>query len=181
MDAMDTTEQEIKQLFQKDRKTIFEPSSQTLAHVLRAIHSQPELKKAKSKTAIWMASATLSLAIVAGLAWTVINQGHAAQLGSHVMVRMDFQNMGKSSDIIKGEIELPNGVEFYSQQFPEIKDQRKLEFDAEGVFAQGQFPFLVRTTEKGVQEIKVKFYNSQNQVVAERSYKINVKGEGVTL
>jgi|SRR5579885_3196532 len=67
------------------------------------------------------------------------------------------------------EINLPEGVQFFSKSYPELASRRVLLLEKP---AGSSLPIVVRSADSGVRDVKVKFLDSEKRVVAMRTLRI---------
>ena len=70
-------------------------------------------------------------------------------------------------------IELPNGVSFYSNRYPELSEKRSLELAWQG---SEDFPFVIKSSLVGTQKVKVKFFGKDSKIIFERELNIRFNG-----
>lgn len=92
------------------------------------------------------------------------------------VVKMDLKDLKMGTS--HAQVELSDGVHFYSQKFPEIKNKNQLDFDWKNQSAPSTLPIVVRSEAGGNQFVRVKFFNDQDQLVSERVLKIQFQAAG---
>lgn len=75
-------------------------------------------------------------------------------------------------NIVEAEIELPEGVSFYSKSYPELKEKRSLRIAWDAQTEQSVLPFVIQGAASGQKLVKVRFFDSNNQAVSERELNI---------
>jgi len=100
--------------------------------------------------------------------------GFRAAIDTPFVVRVDVEEL-KAYQIARAEIELPHGVFFYSQKYPEIQDQRSLALAWNAEINNTQLPFIIRSSETGSKIVTVRFFDFEGRIVATRELKINFK------
>ena len=75
-----------------------------------------------------------------------------------------------SLEVDSAEIFLPEGRQFYSTRFENVKNLRRLRLPVRDV--EGQFPVVIVGVESGTREIKVHFKNRFGELLEERFFQI---------
>jgi len=86
------------------------------------------------------------------------------------VVKMDLNDLKLGTS--HAQVELSDGVHFYSQKFPELRNRNQLDIDWTNQAAPESLPIVVRAEAGGNQFVRVKFFNDQDQLVSERVLKI---------
>lgn len=86
------------------------------------------------------------------------------------VVKMDLKDLKIAAS--RAQVELSEGVRFYSQRFPDIKNKNQIDIDWKNQSAPSTLPIVVRSETGGNQYVHVKFFNDQDQLVSERVLKI---------
>ncbi|MEQ1877154.1 MAG: hypothetical protein ABL958_10940 [Bdellovibrionia bacterium] len=139
-----------------------------------------ELRDRKSRTqsvSLWkrVAVACSAMAAVA-LIWTSMSKSTAfeAVVNQPYVVKVEMAELQKEL-IATAEIALPDGVTFYSENYPELREKRNLELAWNGDLKQAVLPFVINGGHKGLKEVKVRFFSADKKVVAERVLKIDFR------
>jgi hypothetical protein len=164
-------EGEAKGLFNKARAISLEAPPYMQTRILAELR---ERQSRSWKLSLWRRLAVSCAAFGMGLLiWVSAFQSsgifEAVALKPHV-VRVEIKDL--ESELLAGaEISLPEGVSFYSEAFPELKEKRTLEL----AWEKGQkpfIPFVIQGDQTGIKEIKVKFLDSNRSVIAEKILKV---------
>jgi hypothetical protein len=123
-------------------------------------------------------SAALGVGLAAVLAWNValLNRSESnftAPLGEVMVVRVETL---KNFEIAQARILLPDGVEFSSQDFPQIRERRSLTLQWKKEFSGDVLPVLVRGTSAGERTVIVQFLDLNQEIISERRISIHFKG-----
>jgi hypothetical protein len=167
---------ELKQVFDGLRALPIEADPYLDTRVLAQLR---ERKRSGHSLAWWRrlaigSSAVSAVALALLVVWFVRGTTYEAFVDQPFVVRIELKDLNQDK-IAKARIELPEGVYFDIEQYPELKDQKTLTLhwtkrDSE------VFPFVLSATEAGVKTVKVKFFNDRDDVVAERIFNLKLKG-----
>ena len=164
----------IEELFRAASRDLSGPSPYLKTRVLARLRE----KKSKSLLSRWkwfaILSTACSLLLLAGF-FLHTRSDFSAQLGQPVLVKVEMENI-KDSQIAFAEIVLPEGVHFYSSQFPEMNDKRSLTLSWNPSLANGKLPFVVKSTVSGGRQIHVLLKGADNQVLGDKILRIDFKG-----
>jgi hypothetical protein len=116
--------------------------------------------------------------LAAVLAWNVAllnrsGSNFTAPLGEVMVVRVETL---KNFEIAQARILLPDGVEFSSQDFPQIRERRSLTLQWKKEFSGDVLPVLVRGTSAGERTVIVQFLDSNQEIISERRISIHFQG-----
>lgn len=127
----------------------------------------------------WAAGAAFSVAAVALGTFSFLTRdaGYQAVADQPVAVRVDMKEF-KSKGISHARVELSKNIHFYSQKFPEVRAKESLELSWKDGLLPSTLPIVVESNEKGTRTVRVKFFNDENRVVAERVLKIRFGAAG---
>ncbi len=120
-------------------------------------------------------SAFSALAVALLVVWFVRGTTYEAFVDQPFVVRIELKDLNQEK-IAKARIELPPGVRFDIEQYPELKDAKTLTLHWTKQDSTGVFPFVLSATEAGLKTVKVKFFNAKDDVVAERVFNLRLKG-----
>jgi hypothetical protein len=172
---MDINEQEnrIKALFEQARGLTYEPSPYLETRVLAELR---ERKHRHSSLLFWkqvaLAASTACLALFIYVTFFTGNGAYNAQVNQAVAVRIELVKT-LSSEIALAQIDLPEGVRFYSRRHPELQDQRQLTVAWESLKGKSHLPFVVKADTAGIRTVRVSFYDRNHVVVTTKTLKIN--------
>jgi hypothetical protein len=160
--------------------------------VLRNIESQAQEKKSSStwfngffqqfKLAPSLAVACLTLAF----SFLLFNsnkifqeqtpQQPAFNVGQAYVIRVDIRPL-PNENIAYAEITLPDeNVQFASLKFDDIKTQKKLVVNWEGMLEKQYMPIVVQATKSGSSKVIVNFYDSDRNLVTSKEVSLYFKG-----
>ncbi len=97
-----------------------------------------------------------------------------AGLDRPLLIRVEIpteQDLSKSEATFFAMVELPEGMEFYSGRFPEIRNQRSLRVDLASL-SEKDFPVLVKGTSLGKREVTVRFFDQSQRQIAVQKVKL---------
>jgi hypothetical protein len=160
--------------FAQARQMDLQPSPYMKTRILAELRDR---KSRTSRVSLWKrvaASATAMMAIA--LIWMSTSKSTAfeAVVNQPYVVKVEMAEL--QTELIAGaEIALPDGVTFFSENYPELKEKRNLELAWNGNLKQSVLPFVINGGRKGLKEVKVRFFGADRKVVAERVLKIDFK------
>ena len=106
--------------------------------------------------------------------WVFQNPTYEAHIGQAFLVRIELKDL-KKYQISEARIELPAGVQFYSEMYPELENQTSLVLNLQDTPSATYIPFIVKASEMGTKALQVKFFNQNRESVATRELKIKFK------
>jgi hypothetical protein len=173
---------ELKQVFEGLRQLPHEADPYLETRVLAQLR---ERRKQGSSLIWWKrlaigTSSFSALAVALLVVWFVRGTTYEAFVDQPFVVRIELKDLNQDK-IAKARIELPAGVHFDIEQYPELKDQKTLTLHWTKQDASSVFPFVLSATEAGVKTVKVKFFNDRDDVVAERVFNLKLKGSAPKL
>ena len=126
----------------------------------------------------WALGLGAACCVVVSIAF--FSSGHGIDLragvGTPHVVRVELENLDKAL-VANAEIVLPDGVFFYSESFPGIRDRRELKFAWADGKSPHNLPFVIKSDSPGVHLVRVLFRDGNGAVVGERVLKIEFSGE----
>lgn len=175
-DRSEQLEMEVKTLLRGLRQEKLEPSPYLKTRVMAQVReaSVPRLSLSALFRGVAVAS-TLVIAAVVGL-WQFSSPDESFQASAHqpVAVRLDIKDL-QNQKISRASVELPKGVQFFSKRFPKIQEQDvlQLSFNEEQANPMpAALPIVIQAGEAGMKSVKVRFFNQDNRMVAEKTLKI---------
>lgn len=167
------TEERVRQIFRSDERAEFKPSQ------LLEVKVMAELDRLDSEVSKkrWKWFAILSPVAVSALFLIFLNfqEPHFnVSVNRQVVVKLEVGDV-KSLPIAYAEIDLPEGVEFYSERNPEIIKERSLMLAWESVVKNSHLPFVVKSSSGGMKRINIRFFDDMMNLVSEKSLKINFR------
>lgn len=149
------------------------PASPYLA--TRVLARSRELANAKRKLRLWQALSfglvTAGLLVLFVLPKFSSDQKLEAQVNKPQVVMVKMQEAGPAA-IASAEIALPEGVFFFSETIPGLKEKRELKVAWSRAAEKPYFPFVVRAEEAGTKVVTVRFRDSAGYIVTERAISI---------
>ncbi len=167
-------------VFKRDHKVIYEPSPEVLAHTMtqvsKAKRKNPQHRN-QYRSVMAFASASLAVAVIVTLSLTnTKNSIPSFNASTNQVVKITVQMEAlPEAQIASVEISLPDGVKFYSNKYPELMEKQKLELAFDEDLKKAQLPFFIKADKSGHREVKVRFLDSNHNLVAERSYNFDFK------
>ncbi len=106
---------------------------------------------------------------------------HHASTHENLSVQIDIQDLQQelmANQVKYARIDLPDGVEFVSERFPEIKHRRSLVVKWSNENLPSEIPFLVKGTQTGSKILTVHFFGEGDRKVSTRKMKVRFHGAG---
>lgn len=163
-------EKQSQEIFRKGMKEI--PLSPFAAQrVMHILHS--EEKRARQTSFWWKIFAVASggVGVVTSVILFMATPQLSAIMGVPILMEVSLRS-ADSYEIAMTEIQLPPGVTFYSQIYPELNKQKKLQVPTKLTGTQYQLPVVIRSQIEGAKEILVRFMDANGRLVEEK--KINI-------
>jgi hypothetical protein len=160
--------------FNEARRIGMEPSPYLRTRILAELRERNS-RKSTINLWRWVASGCFTMAMGL-LIWTSVMKHPAFEAAVHqpYVVRVEMAEL--QTELIAGaEISLPDGVYFYSEAIPDLKEKRVLDLAWNARLNKPVLPFVIKGEGKGFRQVKVKFFNSAREVVAERTLTIEFK------
>jgi hypothetical protein len=165
-------ETQLKKLFARARELPVPQDPFLKTRVLGGYRSKAgKIEKSFAWKWLALASSALSLSLVAWIYISSQSQIYKAAMNEAVVVRVEVQDLQKMQ-IARADIELPEGVHFYSQAHPELSAERSLSVAWNGAANQTKFPFVIKSEASGKKMVHVSFFDSHNKLVATRDLEI---------
>lgn len=158
-----------EEIFKTVKDSYFEGSPYMKTRVLAVMREQQRNRK---KVFFWQkvagAISMAALAVVLVVANLDSPKYFDANMQEALAVRLPLEEF-KGHKVAYAEIELDNGVEFYSQSFPEISEQVRLNVDWNKIVANNYIlPIVVKGMEPGTKVVRVKFMDENQNMVDEK-------------
>lgn len=166
----------LEKVYQSLRQLPYEASPHLETRVLALMRERKAPRQALTwwKSLAIGASAFSVLAVAVMGYWMFRGTTYEAFVDQPFVVRIELKTLDQSQ-IAKARIELPEGVFFDIDEFPELREQRVLSLRWTKRDT-GVFPFVLSASEAGLKTITVRFLNDRDDVVAERVFSIRLKG-----
>jgi len=141
--------------------------------ILAELRERQGKRKLNFWKALAFASPALSLALVAGFWYAGLQNSanYSAHVGDHVLVRVEVEQL-KDQGVRFAEIELPAGVSFYSERYPELKERRTVVLAWNDQMDVSHLPVVIQSQAAGAKQIKIRFQDSEHHTVKERQVTI---------
>ena len=89
------------------------------------------------------------------------------------VIHVDFGNEKLTGAMI-AEVELPDGVKFFSKAHPEVSKLTSMRMDIPDVIeGRSRLPFVVTADRPGIAHLKIRIMDENNQLVRERVISVN--------
>ena len=143
-----------------------------------------EREQKRKSVFIWKLVSGFSVTACAVLAITLINQPSTdskAMADNPYVIHMDF-NSGDLKSVTSAEIYLPEKVHFVSGGSQDLKDRKILRLPLKvGQAGRTRLPFVVSSSEIGMQILRVRLYDDNGDLLKEKDLKIRfAKNQGPT-
>jgi hypothetical protein len=96
--------------------------------------------------------------------------------GSPFALRVEVTELPEAA-VAAVEVEVPEGLHFYSARHPEISDQKILRIAFNSDRKMG-IPFILKSDREGAARVKVRFWDTKNSLLAEREIEVKIMGGG---
>lgn len=158
----------------KDLKT--GPSPFLATRVLAELKERRLNRRLRFWKIFGVVSPAMSLALLL-LVWAQLDSQvtmYDAKVGSPYVVRIEMAELDPRK-IAQAEIILPEGVHFFSEKYPEIREKRQLSLQWNGQFEQAHFPFVITGKRDGTKKVKVRFYGEDRKLIMEKDLNIRFR------
>lgn len=148
----------------------------------RIMASVMSSKKRKRALVFWRSLAVVSFSMLFVVTSLFLYRGedaydaYSAFVNRPVAIKVEMQVLEENA-IVAAVIDLPEGVTFYSKKHPSIDGKRYLKLAFKDGFKKPHLPFVVKSDDSGTREISVRFYDKNNELVAEKRLRIDFKKE----
>jgi hypothetical protein len=160
------------------RKASAEPLDEPEFLKTRVLAELRGRRRGAGKARFWqtcaMATSLLSVLFMLRLVTASRDQVYTASVGQPFAVRVEMEELrGKGVD--SATIELPSGVRFYSEQYPEIGQMNHLEVAVDDSNNRTHLPFVIQGDGRGVKQITLRFFDKDKHQVAVRKLSIRFR------
>lgn len=181
MNNLGDSEKAVKAIFGKARKLPLSPSPYLETRTLAVLR---ERARGANKVGFWRRLAvggSLST-LVLGTALTLLlvvgplrdsEITHAMSPGHPFVVKVDVDSL-KSHEIVRAQIILPEGINFFAKDFPQIEKLRVLDLAWRKTSESAPLSFVVQGVKDGIKTVKIEFFDKNNMLVATHTLKIKV-------
>jgi hypothetical protein len=168
------TEQNVKRLLAEARRAAPEPSPYLKTRILAELRSRNQERTVRIWKFLALGSGAFSALIVASLFMiSKSNEGtYVAQVDERVLIRVEVQKFEGQKDVRFAEVDLPAGVHFYSEKYPELKEQRSVTLAWNNDMNLTRLPVVIQASESGSKKIRIRFLGSEHELVKEQQVTI---------
>lgn len=169
----DENRDKVRSIFEKAQKLPIESNPFMKTRILAELRVARE----KKRSFIWKSLALASPVFVAAvliLIFLFYGPSFKANIDQNILVKIEISEM--KNEIAFAQIELPEGVYFYSKLYPQISEKRALVLAIDEGFVKGSIPIVVRSKEAGSKKLKVNFLDAEQKTVSSRYIKIDFMG-----
>jgi hypothetical protein len=166
-------ELQIKGIFAEAQKTELAPSAFLKTRILANIRGL-QMEKQNRIFKRFAFAAPIAAIILVLLIIFIPESGMQIMTNQNVLVKIEIKEIG-SLDIAYAEIDLPDGVTFYSVRHPEINSQQNITIAWTPQTETSKLPFIINAKTAGKKAIKIKFFDDNNNLVKEKSLNINFR------
>ncbi len=100
----------------------------------------------------------------------------SAEINKAYAVKVEMAELD-SLPLASVQILLPEGVSFFSREYPELQDKNSLELDLDHEWMSETLPFVISSSTTGLKRILIRFFDSEQNLVSERSVNIDFASE----
>ena len=168
-DNENKNEEIIKSIFQEAEKLPMDSDPFMKTRILAELR----IAKERKRSLFWKISAFASPAIAVALLLLILflkSPSFNASVDKNILVKIEVKEM--KSQIAFAQIELPEGVHFYSKLYPEISKNRKLVLAVDDSFVKGYIPIIVKSEEAGSKKLTINFLDANQKSIEKRYIKI---------
>jgi hypothetical protein len=101
---------------------------------------------------------------------------YSALTGKPFVVRLELEQL-RREHVDYASIELPAGVYFHSDKYPDIKTQNRLEVAVAELGDLEKLPFVIRSDDGGTKQITISLFDKNKKLISEKKLGIIFKGE----
>jgi hypothetical protein len=178
-DEQAQTELNVKRILSAARELSPEPSPYLRTRVLATLRERAQQQSLWKWKAIAFLSPALSLVLAAAFFWVGTQRStselYSARVNERVLVRVEIERL-QTEGVRFAEVELPAGVSFYSERYPDLKDKRTLTVALSPDMDISHLPVVIQSGSEGSKKIKIRFLNEGQATVREREITIRFKG-----
>jgi hypothetical protein len=164
---------QVANLFQKAREIELEPSPYFETRVLASCRL---FQRQQSHIMKWrffglVSSCAAALLLILFLSQTE-NGVFKANIHKAVAVRVTVEQ-APDQMVAFAQVDLPEGVYFYSKRYPGLREQRRMRLPAELFSKQKELPFVVMAENSGKKTVRVSFFDSNDNFLYDKRFNIN--------
>ncbi len=166
------TEQYVKRVLQEARRAAPEPSPYLKTRILAEYRSRRQEQRIRWWKFLTLGSAAASAMVVAGLFLITQPKGaYVAQVDEKVLIRVEVEKL-QGTGVKFAEVDLPDGVHFYSEKYPELKDLRSVTLAWNENMDMSRLPVVIQASEAGAKKIRIRFLNNDHALLKEQQVMI---------
>jgi hypothetical protein len=173
VDSNREIEDRIRQLFAAGDETLPGPSPFLDTRVLARLRENAQ----RATLRRWRRWAIVSPLAAAALVLSIFLYRPAefqAPVNTSVLIRVEVEEL-RGSAISYAEIELPDGVIFYSERYPELAGEREIRLAWFDRYEEDSLPIVVRASKPGLKRVKLRFLDQDETVLEERQLEIDFR------
>lgn len=167
---------ELDKTFHKAKKIKLKTPYALETRVLAVLRDR---KKEGSRFHIWRGIALagwvgcLTLALVTLTKWDFYDffPKYQIKIDQPAVVRIDLKPL-EAEKAVYAQIELPEGVYFYSEKNPELIEKKRLLVAWTPDSKKRSFPFVIRGHEPGTKLVSVNLFDQENNIISQRHLRI---------
>jgi len=174
-------QEDVKQVFEEIQKLPLEPRPYLETRVLSELHKKTlPIPVSLPSLHFWkrlaITSSVLTVVALIVVSTRFFPQAtYEAFVGQPFVVRIELKNLNQTQ-IAKARIQLPEGVFFDLEDYPELKNTRTLTLRWSHLRNEEIFPFVLSARETGLKTVRVDFLDENSGIIAERIFHIQLKG-----
>jgi hypothetical protein len=168
------TEQNVKRVLGQARRAAPEPSPYLKTRILAELRSRGQDRRLRIWKFVALGSGAFSALIVASLFLVSKHStegSYVAQVNERVLIRVEVERF-QGQGVKFAEVELPAGVNFYSEKYPELKDLRSVTLAWNENMNVSRLPVVIQATETGSKKIRIRFLGGEHELLKEQQVTI---------
>lgn len=173
LDSDHEIDDRIRRLFDAADEALPEPSPFLKTRILAS------LMEAETRATLrrWRRWAILSPLAAAALVLCILVYRPAefrAPVNTNILIRVEVEEL-RGSAVAYAEIELPDGVTFYSEKYPELKKARAIRLAWLDGYEADTLPIVVQASMPGLKPVKFRFLDRDGALLEERTLRIDFR------
>ena len=166
------------ELFAVAREESIEAPPYLKTRVLQELQSR---QRQHSRILLWRRMSIASMLLIGVIVGWLLRSGQEeaafiAAVGRPMAVRIELA----AAAVDSVEIELPEGVVFYSEKLGSLAQEKILTLQLGPDYAGGKLPIVVKSNEEGLKMIKVRMLDGKQGLIGERWLRIEFKGDDLS-
>ncbi len=133
-----------------------------------------ERQASRGRLVLWRFAAFALTILLVSLGIFQLQQsqdGFEVEVNKPYAVRVPLTELNVS-EFAEAEIELPEGVYFYSKTMEDLNTMQSLRVAWDDSFDREFIPFVIKSNIEGTKEVLVKFYSEDNKVLSQKKVKL---------